>query len=872
MPLRLLWLFLPISLLASEADMRSVIESRCLECHDHETKKGNLDLEFLKLDSSGFDTWMRVHDAVRDGEMPPKKKSPLAAKDRTALTADLAKTLTNIGLKQRAETGRTRVRRLNRTEYENTLRDLFSLPGLPLRDLLPEDGRAHGYDKVGGALELSHVQLGKYMEAADRVLDAAIATRPQPQELFKERLFPGDQYQIKIVITNGDAVCLKDFHYDPAVIAEPLRDKPEMRLGDFEKAKLFPYRGSVGIFRHDDDAFHAEFRRFAPVVPGFYRLRTSLWSFVWEKGKVKPSPRTESGSLTAKGRTLGYFDAPSLKPTEHEIVAWLNPGETIVFNAASLARLRVSEKKGRAADYIGPGIAIDWLDIEGPLVSEWPEASHKRVFGDLPLVEFDDKAGANPPRRPLIKQTVPSANPRYIMPRKPWTVASAAPEDDAQRRLADFLPRLFRRPNSDDELARYLGLVQARLAKKDCFEGAMRVAYKAALCSPEFLFLNTDRSQHQLGSRLSYFLTSTAPDDELTKLKLTPETLRAQAQRLMLTPNFSRFINDFTDQWLDLRDLDQTSPDPKLYPEFRPILHDAMPAETRAYFRELIERNLSVTHFIDSDFAMLNQRLGDLYGLWRNESLKRWLTQPRDAAISADTPHTVTMPLPLVEGSAIRRVSLPPESMRGGLLTQASILKITANGTTSSPVKRGAWVMRKIMGLPPKPPPPSVPAVEPDLTGVTTIRAQLEKHRADSSCAGCHAKMDPPGIALENYDVIGGWRDRYRSLDQGYRPAHPPIGAELTYFKVALPVDAAGQMADGRAFTDIAELKKHLLADPRQLARNFVQQLIVYATGTPVGFVDRAEVEAMLDRSAKNGYRVRDLMLEFVQSSLFAAP
>lgn len=858
------------------AAQHDVISRRCLDCHDSETKKAGLDLESLRLSPETFDTWVRVHDAVRDGDMPPKKKAPLSEADRSSLLGELGAKLIVMEKTKRANSARTVLRRMNRTEYENTVRDLLDLPGLPLRDMLPEDGRAFGYDKVGGALDLSHVQLAKYMEAADRALDAAIATRPEPQELFKERLHPGDQYQIKIVITNGDAVCLKDFRYDPAVLPTPIRDKSEKRLGDFEKEKLFPYRGSVGIFRHDDDAFHAEFRRFAPVVPGFYRIRTSLWSFVWDKGEVKPSQRTEVGALTAKGRTLGWFDAPSLKPREHEIVAWLNPGETIVFNAASLARLRVSEKKGRAAEFTGPGIAIDWLDIEGPLVSGWPSASHKLLLGESPLKEFDTNSDVTPPRRLLIKQTVPSAQPRYITPKKPWMIASEAPEADARRLLASFLPRAFRRPLRDGELERYLGLVRERLAKKDCFESAMRVAYTAALCSPEFLFLDVTKTQSALASRLSYFLSNSAPDAELTRLAIEGKlsdtaTLRAQAERLLADAKITRFINDFTDQWLDQRDLDVTSPDPKLYPEFRPILHDAMPAETRAFFRELLTQNLSVANFIDSDFAMLNQRLGDLYGLWKNETRDSF-ARPRPANIASDTPHLVTMPLPLVDGTTIRKVVLPKDSQRGGLLTQAAILKVTANGTTTSPVKRGAWVMRKIMGLPPKPPPPSIPAVEPDLSGVTTIRQQLEKHRADAACSTCHAKMDPPGIALESYDVIGGWRDHYRSLDKGEHPARPPIGAELTYFKVALPVDAAGELADGRPFAGIADLKKQLLTDQRQLARNFINQLVTYATGTPVSFIDRAEVERILDRTAARQFLVRDLLLEVVQSDMFRDP
>ncbi|MDR3406763.1 MAG: DUF1592 domain-containing protein [Chthoniobacter sp.] len=829
------------------------IENHCADCHDADTKKGGLDLDaFLQtpLDEKTFPKWVRMHDLVRDGEMPPKKKSQPTEAERGAFLAQINSGLVTNELARRAANGRSTFRRLNRTEYENTLRDLFDLPGLPVRDLLPEDGRADGYDKVGGALDLSHVQLSKYMEAADKALNAAIATQPERPPLFKDRLYPGDQYQIKIAITGGDAVCLKDMQYDPAVIPQPLSERQHKPLQQFERDKLFPYYGSVGIFRHDDDAFHADFARFAPIQAGFYRIRMSIWSFYWDKGQVLPSPRTEVASLNAADRgVLGYFDAPSLKPTEHEVVVWLNRGENLVLNAASLVPRRVGEEKGRAAEATTPGIAIDWLEVEGPLIDTWPTASHRRLFGDLPLAQFDKKSDLQAPRRIPQGQRVPANLPNYKLdyPNQPiWTVTSSAPEQDAEKLLRDFLPRAFRHPVATEEVARYVGLVRTRLAAKVTFEEAMRTAYEAVLCSPDFLFLHEPRGpldDHALAARLSYFLWNSTPDAELTRLADAGQlreaaTLRAQTERLLHDPKAARFVADFTDQWLDLRDLDLTSPDKKLYPEFHPILRDAMPAETRAFFHEMLVHNLPVRNIVRSDFAMLNQRLADLYGIEG------------------------------VSGGAVRKVSLPDGTLRGGLLTQAAILKVTANGTTTSPVKRGAWVMRKILGQPPQPPPPAVPAVEPDISGVTTIRAQLEKHRSDPACAGCHAKIDPAGLALESYDVIGGWRDRYRSVEKGDKAAVPP-GARNISFKLGPNVDPSGVLPDGRAFANVSELERLLLANERQLARNLTGQLLTYATGAAPSFADRAEVERILDETQKSSYGVRSLVDAVIQSPLF---
>ncbi|MGI8423833.1 MAG: DUF1588 domain-containing protein, partial [Chloroflexota bacterium] len=252
------------------------------------------------------------------------------------------------------------------------------------------------------------------------------------------------------------------------------------------------------------------------------------------------------------------------------------------------------------------------------------------------------------------------------------------------------------------------------------------------------------------------------------------------------------------------------------------------------------KKDLGVAHVVQSDFAPLNQRLAAHYRI------------------------------PGVTGTAIRRVDLPTGSQRGGFLTQAGVLKVTANGTTTTPVKRGVWVQSKILGPPPEPPPPDVPAVEPDVRGTTTIREQLAKHRSNAACASCHARIDPPGFALESYDVIGGWRTRYRQTvrEGGEIVRDESTGVPVHHF-VGLAVDPSGETAAGRAFADTEQFKKLLLEDDRKLARNFVGQLLVYATGTPPGYADRAAVEAILDRAKPSRYGLRTLVHEVVQSPLF---
>jgi hypothetical protein len=286
--------------------------------------------------------------------------------------------------------------------------------------------------------------------------------------------------------------------------------------------------------------------------------------------------------------------------------------------------------------------------------------------------------------------------------------------------------------------------------------------------------------------------------------------------------------------------MNATSPDAELYSDYYldDLLAESALAETQLFFSELVREDLPARNLVASEFAMLNERLAAHYGL------------------------------PPVQGVALRRTALPPDSVRGGLLTHASVLKVTANGTTTSPVLRGAWIMERILGQKPPPPPPSVPAVEPDIRGAVTIRQQLDQHRTLESCAACHAKIDPPGFALENFDVMGGWRERYRAEGGTPEKGLAKSGQKFS-FHYALPVDASGELADGRKFRDIREFKQLLLADEKQIARNLARQLTVYATGASVRFGDREPIEQILERAASSHYGVRSLIHELVQSELF---
>jgi hypothetical protein len=428
-------------------------------------------------------------------------------------------------------------------------------------------------------------------------------------------------------------------------------------------------------------------------------------------------------------------------------------------------------------------------------------------------------------------------------------VFSDRPQADAESLLKRFSAAAYRRPVEATEAVRFLPLVSKAMADGNSFTDSMLAAYTAVLSSPEFIGLEEKPGRlddFALASRLSYFLWNSAPDAELRRLAEQgrlhrPDTLRAQTDRLLNDSRSRQFVNAFLDYWIDLRKMDGTSPDTTLYPDYYldDLLTESALEETRAFFAELIRGNLPVKNLIASDFAMLNERLAVHYKL------------------------------PPFEGALHRKVTLPPDSPRGGLLTQASVLKVTANGTTTSPVLRGVWIMERVIGQPAPPPPPSVPAVEPDIRGAVTLRQQLEKHRTQPTCNACHAKIDPAGFALENFDVMGGWRDRYRADGPGKPDPGIGKGGQKFTFHSALPVDASGELPDGRTFHDIRDFKKLLLADQRQLARNLARQFTIYATGAPIHFSDRPEIERILDRTGRDGYGVRSLIHELVQSRLF---
>lgn len=761
--------------------IRPFFESHCFDCHGDTEQKGGLRLDNLSADFFNPNLqrqWVDVFDKISTGEMPPKKKKRPPEAQLKQVTAWLKESLVAVDMARRnAAQGRVVLRRLNRAEYENTIHDLLGID-IDLKDLLPEDTSSMGFDNVASALNVSSVLMERYLEAADAALDDAIQTGAKPERK-------------KVQATYGPDVRGKPADY-------------RMKTG----VEILP-EGAFVLYNSGDSPITCDRARVKTL--GHYHFTVSAYAY---RATEPVSIRIMAGPFDFKGtknHIVDYFDLPpdASKPRVIEFTEHLPKGGSFRVVTYGLGRRDLSTPE-KIKEYKGPGVAIASVEVDGPLNDVWPPESHTRLFGTLDL--------------------------------------SKGTLSDADHILHKFVPRAFRRPVETGEIQPFIALVKKELDNGETFETAIRAGLKAVLCSPEFLFLKETPGKLDdwaIASRLSYFLWSSMPDDELLKLAANrtlsqPAVLRAQTDRLLNDSRAHAFVDNFTGQWLGLRQIEATTPDRRTYPKFDELLEWSMVEETQRFFAELLKNDLSVINFIDSDFSIINEPLARLYNI---EGVK---------------------------GIEVRKVKLPPTSHRGGILGQAAILKITANGTSTSPVVRGAWVMRNIIGRPPKPPPPNVPAIEPDTRGATTIREILAKHRSQTMCASCHANIDPPGFALESFDVIGGWRDNYRTFGGGLQRDIANLNGVNKYSKKPFPpIDASGETADGQAFKNYDEFKKVLLGEKEQVTRCLTEKLLVFATGAGLDFADRDAVDAILQHLRAHDYGMRTLVHEVVESAVF---
>ncbi|TWT94669.1 DUF1592 domain-containing protein [Stieleria varia] len=779
------------------AEVPVFIQQHCADCHDGGESEGGF--EFTQLngplaDEAVFAKWERVFDRTEQHEMPPADAVQPSQAERDVFLDELRKPLAEAHAKEKA----TVFRRLNRQEYENTVNDLFGTH-LDLIDRLPEDGRADEFDNVGAALNLSSIQLDAYLQTAELILDEAIEKHLEKPSIETIRANYADMRGAEKFLGN------QWLHRDDGAVVF------FQRLG-------YP----SGMLREA-----------SPRRAGWYDVSVTGYAFQSDE----PVTFSIEATTFARGAEKQHYGFRQFLPGDPQTVtlrAWIPERYMIELTPWGIYDPDYLIKKNGISAYSRPGLAIQHVELRGPIVETFPSRGHQLLFAELPRTEIV-------PRNPADRK-------------KSWYVPKFEIQEGAEtsssvdQTLIRVATALYRRPVGPTEITAYRKLFDAEHDSGESIESALRTAVSAMLCSTDFLFFSESGpwlDHHAIANRLSYFLNRSCPDAELRaaadsgKLATDPELLKQQTQRLLLHPHASRFINDYCDAWLGLRDLDFTTPDAKLFPEYDVYLKSSMRDETRAFLSHMISNNLPIRNLIRSDFAMLNERLARHYGIEG------------------------------VDGPEIRPVKLPADSLRGGVLSQASILKITANGTNTSPVLRGVWVNERILGRHPQPPPPGVPGVEPDIRGAQTLRQQLALHRDSDSCRACHNMIDPPGFALECFDPVGGFRDFYRTLGGGGERVDRKVEGRKVVYQQGLPVDASGTTPEGFAFSGFNDFREHVASDEDQIAEVVATKLLTFATGREMGFSDRQPIADIVERSRKSGHGIADLIVYITQSPLF---
>jgi hypothetical protein len=763
--------FLPAE---ARKDLETFLEQHCYDCHDDLDNEGDLnllDLKFLPENKANRELWEHVFERVESGEMPPKKKKRPSAEDLATFLKTLESPLIAADRAELMEVGRVHSRRLTAQEYQNSVHDLLGID-IPLAHELTADAE-EGFATNADNQQISHFHLNNYLRVADSALE----------ESFTRAL-------------EGDKVFKKD--YSAREIGNHKRGNN--RGPQFWKGKVISWFSRLQFTG----------RIVATSVPasGWYRVT------IHNLDAVNPGP---DGYLWGTLQTgSGYSNEPLLynmgiveataKPSTQTFEGWMQADHMLVFkpNEANLKSLI-----GRGGSFT---FGKEDLEEAGHAGFRFEKITVERIYpnADRALV-----------RALLFKDLNP----------KDYQTGGPKPRATTDGLIRRFASRAFRRPVTPIQLDPYQELAVAQLESGKTFPQSLRAAYHAILCSPHFLtFVEKPGplDDHAIAARLSFLLWKTLPDWQLRKLAYDgqlrdPKILHHQIARLLGHPKSQRFIAAFTDQWLDLRNLDATQPDPRRFKQFDLPLSLSLKKETQTFVTALIADNRPVTQLLKSDIGFLNTRLRDHYKL---KDLK------------------------ITPGGGFQKVALEP-SHRSGLLTQASILKITADGSVTSPILRGVWVNERILGRHIPPPPENIPAIEPDIRGAISIRDQLAKHTNSTSCASCHDKIDPSGFALESFDPIGQFRTAYGTK------------------KSSAKVDPSGITPDGKTFKGFSGWRQIYLDKPDVLTRAFAIQVLSYGVGSEMRFSDRPHLERIVAQASKKGHGLGTIIHSALTSEIF---
>lgn len=780
---------------ATQPDVFAFLEKNCAACHNGKVKSGDLNLAALK-DAPSFDQnrdiWERVAAKVKNGEMPPPGLPRPAAAETAAVTRRLEMEFDRLDRALAPDPGRITARRLNRAEYNNTMRDLLGMDIRPA-DNFPADTAAFGFDNNGDALSLSPTLLENYVDAAERAVRRA--------------LFGPERHKPSVV------------HYSAPVRINDSRGRSSL------PKDLFHYDLTGLSTLHSAHFVH----RFP--VDGEYSFRLVL------NGHRPNQSEPAHPALFIDGKLIQEFevDATDLEGQIVELRTRVTAGEHL------LSATYLKPYHGLPPSYNGPEPSKRppeaLITVRGKLTEKDIETLRKfgtKIKTDSIETRVDNRYEAIDIGGPFNQVTAPSLESLrriYVCGHAPGQHKDSC----ARAILTSFAGRAFRRPVTSKEVEPFLAYVTLAREQGDTFEEGIAAALQAVLVSPDFLY-RIEREQqaapgksavhagpYELASRLSYFLWSSMPDENLLRAAgqgrlRQPAVLSAEVKRMLRDPKAFALVENFAGQWLQFRNIEVVRPDLERFPVFDEALRQAMRRETELFLDSIVRNDGSVLEILDANYTFLNERLARFYGIEG------------------------------ITGAEFRRVDMRGTQRGGGILSHASVLTASSYSTRTSPVLRGKWILENLLNAPPPAPPPGVPALDDTKAGQSgTLRQQLEEHRKNPACSSCHARMDPLGFGLENFNAIGAWR-----TEDG-----------------KFPVDSTGALPDGRSFQNPAQLKELLIADRDIFVRALAEKMLTYALGRGLERYDRAVVASIAEKLPARGYKFSELVLEIVNSVPF---
>ena len=820
----------PLDLQTYRSAVQPLIGNHCISCHGPDVQESDLRLDNLGTDLSNSEIaakWLEVMDNLNLGEMPPEGESA-PPNELVAKTTDwIATELRHASAAAKATGGRVLMRRLNRTEYANIVRDLLDiefLPGEGPRDLLPPDGKLDGFDTVSKALLVDPSLMEKYFEVAEVVAERAIVTGPPPVPTRRNRMeyeesTGGIEYikhSRETILTDNGIVTMSQGMRSDENLRHPWNDqlipvrgryRLRVRLGADPKDRESLY---IRITRRGDgDLYYGK-------VPG-----TLEHPEVLELERAFDVPGSneigiEFADAPSFGRVNYHFSgirkrAEAERQSGNETLAGRIRSQLFAQGFPNQGRLQPDT---RTTDHL-PRILFDWIELEGPLYQQWPPKSTETVFF-----------------RGLDESLFDETYAREIVSR--------------------LLPRAFRRPVTDHEINGILGVVRDELNHGESFPEAIRSGIVAMLCRPAFLLVNELQENataasidaepqrrslngHELAFRLSRFLWSSIPDETLNRLASnhrlnSPEELSNQVKRMLADPKSEALVSGFARQWLKANEFDRFTIDRNLYRDFyrseNAGLNEAINSEPLEFFREVLNSGGDVRDFLDCDWTMANETLARHYGI------------------------------PDVQGREFVRVHLPAATHRGGLSTMAAVHKWGSDGNRTKPVERGKYILEVLFNDPPKPPPPNVGEVEPNVQGkLLTVRERLDQHRTIAACANCHRTIDPYGLALENFSVTSRWRTKQ--------------DGERSWWPDEAVIDATGTLPNGESFESVEEFRAALRSQSDRFLVGLAEKMFTYALGRIVEPSDRATILGLVEHMKRNDHSLPSLIDAIVQSDAF---